>query len=64
MANIIFRCPNTGINVQHRLDDVAPRSEENTYDAVHCSACTRLHFINRSTGKLLGDKQARPLIGQ
>jgi hypothetical protein len=25
------------------------------YEAINCPACTQLHFVNRSTGKLLGD---------
>jgi hypothetical protein len=32
----------------------APRMQ--SFEAVNCPACTQLHFINRSTGKLLGDK--------
>jgi hypothetical protein len=59
MANILFRCPRTGMNVSHWVDDDdAPRHEDNPsyYDAVPCPACTRLHFMNRSTGKILGDK--------
>jgi hypothetical protein len=30
-----------------------------TYETVVCQACSRLHFINRATGKLLGE-QRRP----
>jgi hypothetical protein len=47
------------MNVQHwiaaeaRADD--PRC---TYETLVCKACTRLHFINRATGKLLGDVKA------
>ena len=59
MANILFRFPRTGMNVSHWVDDDAPGWEDPSYyDAVPCPACARLHFINRSTGKLLGDKQA------
>jgi len=29
---------------------------ENEYEAVTCNACTRLHFLNRRTGKLLGQE--------
>jgi hypothetical protein len=56
MANMIFKCPRTGMNVQHRLDDEPPSEERRCiYEAVSCPACARLHFINRSTGRLLGD---------
>jgi hypothetical protein len=53
MAHFIFRCPTTDINVQHWLDDDQDISE-NEYEGITCPACTRLHLINRKTGKLLG----------
>jgi hypothetical protein len=55
MAQIVFRCPNTGQHVQRWTDD-AHDSKDDTYQAVECPACIRLHFVNRSTGKLLGEK--------
>jgi hypothetical protein len=52
---IIFRCPQTGMDVQTLLHKQGNREEEvRTYEAVTCPACTRLHFINKSTGKTLG----------
>jgi hypothetical protein len=55
MANLIFKCPRTGMNVQHWLaDDAAADDSHTSYETVHCQACSRLHFINRSNGKLLG----------
>jgi hypothetical protein len=57
MAHILFRCPHTGLNVQHWLDEkVSPLDEKSEYEGVLCAACTRLHFVNRSTGKTLGDR--------
>jgi hypothetical protein len=53
MANFVFRCPATGFNVQHQLDD-DPDVSENEYEAITCPACTKLHFLSRRTGKLLG----------
>lgn len=52
---ILFKCPNTGMNVQHRLEDVQ-ESEKARYSSVACPACTRIHFIHNATGKLLGEK--------
>ncbi len=52
---IIFRCPATGLNVQSRLslkDDQAV--DQRHYEMVACDACSRIHFINCRTGKLLG----------
>ena len=52
---IIFRCPATGLNVQGRLsprDDQA--DDQRHYETVSCHACSRIHFVNYRTGKLLG----------
>jgi hypothetical protein len=54
MGNVIFKCPNTGLNVQHWLDDNEPENPSPAYETVVCQGCNRLHFINRSNGKLLG----------
>lgn len=56
MAYILFRCPYTGLNVQYPLSDSASqRDDKSAYEAITCPACSRLHFVNRLTGKLLGD---------
>ena len=54
VSNVVFKCPRTGLNVQHRLDESRSGDSNCTYESVVCKACTRLHFINRSTGRLLG----------
>jgi hypothetical protein len=60
MGNVVFRCPRTGLNVQHWLaDEAGPDAPQCSHETVICKACTRLHFINRKTGKLLGE-QERP----
>jgi len=57
MSNLIFKCPHTGFNVQHWLaNEPAPDDPQCTYETVVCQACSRIHFINRSNGKLLGEK--------
>jgi hypothetical protein len=53
--HIIFKCPRTGMNVQHRLDDVTAEKSADAYQSVNCPACTLAHFIHRETGKLLGE---------
>ena len=53
---IIYRCPRTGMNVQHWLDAASPDQSEDAYKSVDCPACTLVHFIHRETGKLLGEK--------
>lgn len=52
---IIFKCPRTGMNVQHFLADEPTSAGE--YKAVVCQACTKLHFIHSSSCKLLGDQE-------
>jgi len=54
----VFRCPDTGFNVQLWLDDPSPDDEgKKTYVSVDCSACNRLHLVNRANGKLLGEER-------
>lgn len=53
MAAFIFTCPDKSMMVQRWLnedDDV----RENEYEGMVCPACTKLHFLNRKSGKLLG----------
>lgn len=56
--NILFKCPRTGTNVQHLLTGAS-------FDALHehvavpCPACSSLHFVNASTGKLLNPDDGR-----
>lgn len=53
MATFVYRCPNTGQRTQGWLaEDVA--GETDTYEAISCIACLQLHFVNRTTGKVLG----------
>jgi hypothetical protein len=55
MRHFIFVCPNTHLNVQHSLDeDEDDNTNQNEFTAVSCPACTRLHFLSRKTGQLLG----------
>ena len=56
MSNFVFKCPQTGMNVQHRQAD-EPVPGRCTYETVLCQACGRLHFINRSSHRLLGEKE-------
>lgn len=58
MGNVIFKCPRTGMNVQHWLaDEPQPDDSHRAYETVVCNACNRFHFINRSSGKLIGQQQ-------
>ena len=57
MAKLIFRCARTGLNVQIWLPDEAPAVHADSYEAVTCPACARMHLVNKTTGKMLGDKE-------
>lgn len=57
--NIVFKCPRTGMNVQHRLT-CAPGDTpdpENTHVWVTCLACGSVHFVNSTTGRPLTDSR-------
>ena len=43
------------MNVQHWLADVLDEPA-NAHVQVVCNACTKLHFMNSKTGKLLGEQ--------
>ena len=50
----IFRCPATGLNVQHVLEDKVPEMGiERRYEGVRCLACTGIHLVSRKTGRLV-----------
>ncbi len=56
MRKLIFRCMQTGMNVQvHLPDDDADHPD--SYVTVSCPACATIHLINKTTGRLLSDKE-------
>lgn len=58
MTSVMFRCPNTGMNVQQWIED-QPEPARDAFASIKCPACGRIHFINRLTHKLLGHESAR-----
>jgi hypothetical protein len=57
MRKLTYQCPNAGVPVQIELAREADRHKSGRHEAVVCQACTRLHFIEVTTGKLLGHDQ-------
>ena len=55
MIPFIYRCPATGLKVQGLFADEVPMNKSDTYEAVTRLACTRVHLVNRSTGKTLDE---------
>jgi hypothetical protein len=54
MAPFLYRCPKTGLNVQGWFANAPSGNNDEVYETVTCVACTRVHLINRSTGKVVG----------
>jgi hypothetical protein len=53
MAPFLYRCPNTGLDVQgFTVEEV--RDDAETFEAVICTACSRVHLVNPKTGRVLG----------
>ena len=57
MDKLIFRCTRTGMNVQIEKPEMAPTDHADSYESVTCPACTRIHLINKATGRMLGDNE-------
>ena len=59
MPAFVCTCPLTKLDIQYWLDDSKKDDVSDTeHEAVTCTACAKVHLINRKTGKLLG--QERP----
>jgi hypothetical protein len=57
MPPFLYRCPNTGQQVQGFIVDEAEEGDEE-YRSVTCLACAQMHFVNSKTGRVLGvDKE-------
>lgn len=56
MAHVMIFCSRTGSNVQVWVAKPLPGDSPDAYDAVTCPGCGLLHFVNKTTGKTLGDK--------
>ncbi len=56
----VFKCPVTSQNVQGLLDDDDDVPEDR-YDGITCPACTRMHFLNHRTGKMLGQNSEQKI---
>jgi len=55
MPTFLYRCPNTGKNVQGWIADDAATFSEDSYKALTCIACTRIHLVNPKTGRSISD---------
>jgi hypothetical protein len=55
MKPFLFRCPITGQMVQAvHPDDETESEAEDAFVALECLACSHVHLVNPSTGKVAG----------
>jgi hypothetical protein len=53
MTVFIYRCPNTGQQMQGWTDDPPVADDPEAYQLVKCIACSRVHWVNPRTGRVL-----------
>jgi hypothetical protein len=56
MAAFVYRCPNTGLSVQGFTADDPTDPDTTSYEPMVCTACTRVHLVNPTTRKVLGNE--------
>jgi hypothetical protein len=55
MAPFIYRCPNTGFQVQGLApDNDESEGADDVFVGATCLACGSVHFVNPKTGKTAG----------
>jgi hypothetical protein len=54
MTPFLFRCPNTGFNVQGWIAEAVENGDAERFESVSCLVCRQLHLVNPKTGKTLG----------
>jgi hypothetical protein len=53
MITLIYRCPTTGLKVQGMVEK-REISSADEFVSLKCAACGRMHFVNPTTGRVLG----------
>jgi len=56
MPPFLYRCPNTGFQVQGYSPEQTS-DDESSYEAITCLICKQLHLVNLATGKVLGEEK-------
>jgi hypothetical protein len=63
MTSFMYRCPNTGLQVQGFVvveelpEHYNFEAEDGPYESMYCEKCRQAHFVNPKTGKVLGDDE-------
>jgi ribosomal protein S27E len=55
MPTFLYRCPNTGFRVQGYTHEQT--SDDDSYEVLTCSMCSRVHLVNPTTGKVMGEDE-------
>jgi hypothetical protein len=63
MALFIYRCPSTGLNVQGWIADDPTEGEAESYEVVTCTACTRVHLVNKKPAGYWGPTRINGVTG-
>jgi hypothetical protein len=50
MIPVVYRCPTTGLSIDQWCE---PADKPDTYEAVTCRACNRVHLVNLTSGRVL-----------
>jgi hypothetical protein len=50
----VFRCPNTGFNVQGWVANDPAEGKAEVYESIACTICRQVHLVSPRTGKVLG----------
>lgn len=53
MPPFLYRCSNTGLRVQGFVAEEVP-DDADSYELITCLACQQVHYVNPTTGKVLG----------
>ena len=54
MPAFLYRCPNSRLTVQGFVAEEVP---DDAYQSITCLACRQNHFVNPTTGKVLGEDE-------
>ena len=55
---ILFVCPQTGEKVQGLVAEKTDDTHDHHYEAVTCLACSGMHFVDSTSGEVLGAKRS------
>jgi hypothetical protein len=56
MEPVLYDCPVTGRKCQTLLEAEEDSANSFVFVALECAACRRIHFVNPSTGQVMGRK--------